>query len=315
MPASRSSGSRPSAIAAGDLAARLAAVRAVAEAAAGGERRRRRRTRCAARRPAPTARGSRSPGVSMTSAPPASGTSSRWRGRVAAAVVALAHRQRRPRLAREAVEQRRLARRPRSRAGPRCGPGASQAPSASSPVPSTTLTGEHGHRAAERVADLERAQRRVRVEVGLGEDDDRLRLGVGGEREEALEPAQVEVAVERADDERDVDVRGEHLGLGAAVARRPGDAAAARQHRVDDAGRRVRRHPVADGGEVGRGGGGVAQPPGRRRRRARRPRVARSSRPRCTAATRAGIRSGRPSAAKAASRAGVQPRTARAPSG
>ena len=32
---------------------------------------------------------------------------------------------------------------------------------------------------------------------------------------------------------------------------------------MDDAGLRVRRHPVADGGEVGGGRGAVAQPPGR----------------------------------------------------
>ena len=41
--------------------------------------------------------------------------------------------------------------------------------------------------------------------------------------------------------------------------------------------------------------------------------VTRSSRPRWTAATRAGIRSGRPSAARAASRRGVQPRAVRPP--
>ena len=157
---------------------------------------------------------------------------------------------------------------------------------------------EHRHGAAQRRAHVEHRAGRVVAQVGLRQDDDRLGLRVGGEREEALDPAQVEVAVERPDDERDVDVRGEHLRLGAAVARGARDPAAARQQRVDDAGVRVRRDPVADRGQVGgasprRGSSGRTAC-----RRAGRPRSARSSRPRCTAATRAGIRSGRASAAK-----------------
>ena len=178
------------------------------------------------------------------------------------------------------------------------------------PVPSTTLIASTGTVSPSAARTSSTCAGRVRAEVGLGQDDERLRLGVGGERQEALEPAHVEVAVERPDDEREVDVGGEHLRLGAAVAGRAGDPAPARQQRVHDAGLRVGRDPVADRRQVGGGRRRVRHAARTARRAAGRPAPSRSSRPRWTAATRAGIRSGRPSAVKAASRRGVQPRSA-----
>ena len=48
-------------------------------------------------------------------------------------------------------------------------------------------------------------------EVGLVEDDDRLGARAPGQGQVALEPARVEVGVERGHDEQQVDVRGEDL--------------------------------------------------------------------------------------------------------
>ena len=104
---------------------------------------RRRRTRCAGPRPAPTRRGSRRPGVSITSAPPASGTSSRWvvawrprssPGRTGSVGRAWPVRWLSSVVLPTPEEPSRTAVRP----------GRSQAPSASSPVPSTTLTASTG---------------------------------------------------------------------------------------------------------------------------------------------------------------------------
>ena len=114
------------------------------------------------------------------------------------------------------------------------------------PVPSTTLIASTGTVPPSAARTSSTCAGGVRAEVGLGEHDQRLGLRVGGQREEALQPAQVEVAVERADDEREIDVRGEHLRLAAAVGRRARDPAAARQQRVDDAGLGIGGDPVAD---------------------------------------------------------------------
>ena len=201
--------------------------------------------------------------MSMTSAPPASGTSSRclvaWRPRSSPRPDG----ERRPLLPGEAVEQRRLA---DAGGAEQDGGAPGREPGAQRVHPGAVDDAhrEDGHRAAERGAHLGHAQRGLRVQIGLGEHDHGLGLRVGGEGEEALEPAQVEVAVERADHERHVDVRGEHLRLGAPVARGTGDPAAAGQKRVDDARLRVGADPVAHRGQVGGGGGGVAQAAGRR---------------------------------------------------
>ena len=77
------------------------------------------------------------------------------------------------------------------------------------------------------------------------------------EREIALEPAQVEVAVERRHEEDDVHVRGDDLldrleAGGLARERRP-----PRQHGLESRGRPAvggERDPVADGGQIGAGG-------------------------------------------------------------
>ena len=50
-------------------------------------------------------------------------------------------------------------------------------------------------------------------EIGLGEDEHRLRSALPREREVALEAPEVHVLVDRGDDEHDVDVGGEHLLL------------------------------------------------------------------------------------------------------
>ena len=79
--------------------------------------------------------------------------------------------------------------------------------------------------------------------------DDRLRTALPRHREVALEPAQVEVERQRLHEERDVDVRGEHL-----LARRlpdllARDRRAPRQHGLDQLGLGVDADPVADGGQ------------------------------------------------------------------
>ena len=59
--------------------------------------------------------------------------------------------------------------------------------------------------------ELGRGCGRVRLEVGLRQDHDRSCAALHGEPEVALEEARVELLAERMDDERDVDVRRDHL--------------------------------------------------------------------------------------------------------
>ena len=130
--------------------------------------------------------------------------------------------------------------------------------------------GDHGHARRDRV---HRDQSTVDVvgEVGLVEDDDRRHAARPGDREIALDPAQVEVVVETRDQERDVDVRGHDLlvvDAGPAprrIRRHPLEHAPARQDRGHDiAG--VEHDPVADRREVGLGERGVPERAGDRHR-------------------------------------------------
>ena len=243
------------------------------------------------RRPAACShtRGSRSPGVSITSAPLASGTSSRcvvaWRPRSSPAP----HGERRPLLAGQVVEQRGLA---DARRAEQDGGAARLQPGAERVEPGPVDDADR--RAPARCRRARRARRAPRPpgprhRSALDSTTTALGLRVGGEREEPLEPSQVEVEVERADDERDVDVRGEHLRLGAPVAGRAGDpaaGAAAARGRCRWPGRpRPSRRRRAGRPRSARRGSAARTA----RRRAARRRSARSSRPRCTAATRAGI--------------------------
>ena len=98
---------------------------------------------------------------------------------------------------------------------------------------------------------LEHVALHVVAEIGLRQQDDRLRAALPGEREEPLDPPEVVVRVEAADDEDDVDVRRDDLRLRL----RPGDLADERaspgQDRADRRPALVRARgdgqPVADG--------------------------------------------------------------------
>ena len=91
----------------------------------------------------------------------------------------------------------------------------------------------------------------VRAEVGLREHDDGRGAAVPRRRDVALQPAQAEVVVESGEQERRVDVRGEHLLLGAEAGALAEERAATREDRRDR--RRVpvplNAHPVADRGD------------------------------------------------------------------
>ena len=117
----------------------------------------------------------------------------------------------------------------------------------------------------------------VAGDVGLVEDDDRGDAARPGDGEVALEAAQVEVAVEAGDQERDVDVGRDDLLVGEVAGGPPagvGGAAhegrPAREDRGDHGGvvgagpgvGRLERDPVPDGREVGRGERVEAEPPG-----------------------------------------------------
>ena len=122
----------------------------------------------------------------------------------------------------------------------------------------------HGDAEGDRL-DLVDGRVDVVGEVGLGEDEHRLRAALPGEREVALEAPEVQVLVDRGDDEDDVDVGGEDLLL----RRLPGGLArelrAAREDGLDRpallVGARCDGDPVADGREVG-GRRSVVEAPG-----------------------------------------------------
>ena len=216
---------------------------------------------------APATPSERIPGVSMSSAPPGSRTSSRWVVVWRPAGVVLADRAGAlPLGAQQGVDERGLAdarRAEHDRGAARREVVGGERRDA--------VAGERGHR-----ADID-ARRDglggdplalgVRGDVGLVEQDDRGRAAAPGHREVALEAAEVEVAVEARDDERHVDVRGEDLLAGeggTVVAGAPAERGAAGEDGLDDDGAVApgagRRHPVADRRQVAGAEGLVAEP-------------------------------------------------------
>ena len=83
--------------------------------------------------------------------------------------------------------------------------------------------GRHDRHADRDLADLRHEAVEILGEVRLGQHDDRLGAALPGDREVALEAPQVEVLVERRDDEDDVDVRRHDLGDGPLARREPDD--------------------------------------------------------------------------------------------
>ncbi len=80
-------------------------------------------------------------------------------------------------------------------------------------------------------ATVTTAAARVGVQVGLGEHDHRPRARGPGQREQPLDPAEVEVRHHRLDHGDDVGVRGKHLGVRRARDPQPLDGGAPRQQR------------------------------------------------------------------------------------
>ena len=102
-------------------------------------------------------------------------------------------------------------------------------------------------------------------EVGLRQENDRLDPPVVCRDEVAVEPPQVEVVAAGLDDERRVDVRGDHLEVHVPSGGLAAQEGLSRENGVDDR-RAVRLRllhadPVADAGEIDRGRGREAQPP------------------------------------------------------
>ena len=100
-------------------------------------------------------------------------------------------------------------------------------------------------------------------EVRLVEDDHGRRATVPGDEQVSLDAPRIEVAVEPADEEDDVDVRGDDLLLRAIPRRAAREPARSRQHSPDASGTvitgRVEDDPVADRRELGARGGMMAQ--------------------------------------------------------
>ena len=77
---------------------------------------------------------------------------------------------------------------------------------------------QHGDAGGDRAQVAQRGiERRVRVQVGLVDDDDRVDAPGRGERQVALDPARVHVAPERGDDPGLVDVCGQRGVVAAAL--------------------------------------------------------------------------------------------------
>ena len=93
-------------------------------------------------------------------------------------------------------------------------------------------------------------------EIALRQQHHRLRAALSGENDVPLDASEIQILVERGDDEDDVDVRGEHLLLG----RLPGGLARELRPAGDERDDRSRLlvlargngDPVAHDGEVGR---------------------------------------------------------------
>ena len=173
----------------------------------------------------------RRPGVSISSAPPGSRTSSRavvvWRPFPSSRISPVAKLDR---AEPEAVRKRGLAGAGRSQEGD------------GRPWLEETADSLHagaGERADRHdIAAADQALRRldgagdILGHVRLGQHRDRAGAALPGEDEQALEAPGPEAALERADDEDLVDVGGEHLG-GVAAGTSPDDGAPSREH-LDD---------------------------------------------------------------------------------
>ena len=136
-------------------------------------------------------------------------------------------------------------------------PRPSCAESASRPSPRCALVASTGMpgATARRTASVRLG---VGHQVGLVEHEDRRAAAGGGHGDEALQPARVEVAVGRGDDEGDVDVGGQVLaGAGQhAAAGQPGaDGAAGVDHDPVADGRALARAPGDDGQGLALGAG------------------------------------------------------------
>ena len=124
----------------------------------------------------------------------------------------------------------------------------------------------HGDAERDRL-DLEHAQLPVGAEVGLRQHDHGLRAALPRHRDVALQAADVEVLVQRHDDEDGVDVRREHLLLGrverdlARELRPPGEDVLDR--RGSFVGPGGDRDPVADGRQLACAARLVREPAGR----------------------------------------------------
>ncbi len=151
------------------------------------------------------------PGLSMMMPPPGSRTSSR---RVVVCRPAPSARdlaRREPGVvADQRVDERRLADARGTEQHPRRRPAPSIARTASSPSRCPRRHRVDRNLAADRRRPPRRRPR-DRLEVGLGEDDDRPRAALEREREVALEQPAVELLSERAGRRNDVDVRGDDL--------------------------------------------------------------------------------------------------------
>jgi len=168
------------------------------------------------------------------------------RGRVAAAMVVLAHLPCLEQLlADEGIDERRLA--DARRADEHRGPIALEPPT--HVLETVTADGRDQVHRARAEGDRLRLVEEPRVvvdEVDLREENDRLRPALPRHREVALEPTCIEVQRKRLDQECDVDVRGEHL-----LARRiegllPRESRPPRQDGLDEHRLRVEPDPVAD---------------------------------------------------------------------
>ncbi len=111
----------------------------------------------------------------------------------------------------------------------------------------------HGHPERDRL-DLEHTQLPVGAEVGLRQHDHGLGAALPRHRDVALEPAEVEVLVERHDEEDRVHVRRQHLLLGGVERDLARELRAAGEDLLDRRRALVRprsgRDPVADGGQI-----------------------------------------------------------------
>ena len=116
--------------------------------------------------------------------------------------------------------------------------------------------GEHDRLRPGRGGDVRGLRDRVAGEVALRAHDQDLDAAAARERDEALEPAEVEVHVQRGGDEAQVHVGGQRLLARVVVGAR--EQRAPRQD-VADRLASAQRDPVAGGGQLGRPAGGRLQ--------------------------------------------------------